>query len=744
MVGMTQSTAEGIADSLTPSSNGTVWGPPAPGQTWQEYEDEVNQFYGPSTEQQPSSQNSYYPQYSTVEYGSNNQYSMTVPSPVSKINKNKEQVEQNDVDRKLDSWGFLRDVGNATAEENGDITDFADNVQRNADYLQYLKDSGYIDDWDPDPLSDLKSKTRKAANALLIPTEIGDPDYQFIYDPDAGGIVDRSENTNRRSQAKTESIDEAYARRKNEGELMVKPLTSLIWDDFLVEDPDDPTRVRVNTQGSNDLDTLFRSITAAGVNAVPAAYNWISNLRRTAANNNGEYYYNRENGEKVPLDQVLGDEFDKYAESLKTRDIYIPRDLGDSNTVNYDDAVKIATLDSRSKNGEPSELDSFWTGLEEAIGDRSTLVDRAVAAGAKNNDDLNRFISDLISDYIPGRYENGEYHLDNSDFSAPVENFIYPFFNDVDPFVNSNGTNLTVDEVYDLLDGNNITNKNSGPFNIFATGDTIQNESGDYDLLNMLTNTAPNTLDMALGTSPFLLPFGLDKVFMGGMLAPALMSGVDPFSYDLESETFDNPGSMNAAEYAGLVADIAANTVGEKLLGLGGGKGPWLDRLTVQPIENALQKIAPNNTGWLANTVRKVAAQSPGEGFEEVLQDIPSIIANHSGANPEYETDKNGELVLDSNGNPKNLYDSEGKLIYDDSTNYFDRVSNITPDVLFDFGAGLWLTPWLSFLPTAKAYREQENFNNAINNLASEQWVNSDNYAEASKRYNQRYNMNID
>lgn len=556
---------------------------------------------------------------------------------------------------KEQEYSGLNYLNNLYENTGGDKTEFVKQAKKNDDYLEYLKQKQVVDED-----ASLYPEADSFMNSLRTFGVIDSEKHNgWDYDPNTGTLVNYPERQTSEQAAKTESLDEASERRSQEGETIVPSLSGL------EENPSDSTKVTYTWDNDNPAMNLFN----AGLEAGPAIYSYISNLRRNLADNNASYTYKTDDGD-IKLDDLVGYAFDDY---INNNGNYVFTDNKDDiadkdNKVGYSKYIYYAPSDPDAYLKDPDNYDD-WV----EIG----------SGGAE----------DGLDTVAPGSYDEAtKRYITNSGYSIPVDdegNLAVVSKVDIDStvdaddpsaiawsgtdnFTTDSGQTVTFDQVNDMLTNGNFENENSGFWNIATTEPNLYtDDEGNFDIGKMISNLPAATIDLFLGTAPFMAGTP-SSLLEGNMVANSALNGIDPFSYTI-GEGFDNPNSQDAEQRALAIADAAANTFGEHLAGIA-------SRGALKP----LTKFLPSTDELVSNPfladILKLQLSGGGEGFEEILQDIPALVESHWGANQ----------ATDEEGN--NVYDSEGNPVYDDNTSTEDRLNNLENEALSNAIPAWWLT----------------------------------------------------
>lgn len=212
---------------------------------------------------------------------------------------------------------------------------------------------------------------------------------------------------------------------------------------------------------------------------------------------------------------------------------------------------------------------------------------------------------------------------------------------------------------------------------------SIEGEDGGLDPIKFLQNFAPMAVDGGLSSIPFMLGPKVGGLMTVNNIAQA-MRGLDPYTYDAETGTYEAPQTMSKDQHKGHVGAVASETLFDSLFGLGKfGAG----KAVRSGIGRAIRDVFPETEKSVARAARKEAAK--------MARPMPARIARTAGeeawaeAVPEFfspldrgdyvgtyfadqKKDEAGNLVWDPAGNP----------VWDTETPIEGRVSNALTSII--------------------------------------------------------------
>lgn len=266
-----------------------------------------------------------------------------------------------------------------------------------------------------------------------------------------------------------------------------------------------------------------------------------------------------------------------------------------------------------------------------------------------------------------------------------------------------NGDTLSYDDVLNIMygegDGNDKPEFDFGPLNIGKPSRYIEKDSENGITPTSIVDTfIPGSIDMMLGSSPYLTPGMIPGWLIGAtnaMLEKDREVYPSSLRFDGTTQRLDNDMS-NIDRLSSIGANLLMPAT-EGLFGRFGGA------LFGKPIRKGLKKIE-NKVGrtsvqpWL-----EYAQPIVGEGFEEVLGNIPEEISNYgiSGAFANANVDDDGEKK----------YTESGYEDRNNATGFLDRFKNFwSPEQAGEaFDAGSLMAFELSPLDFARSVMESKH-----------------------------------
>lgn len=349
------------------------------------------------------------------------------------------------------------------------------------------------------------------------------------------------------------------------------------------------------------------------------------------------------------------------------------------------------------------------------------------------------------------------YYLDNEDDLANVS----LLYDEVDNDEDANAFYNVDPMQYTQYDGAQVTipytdvkklqnNANTQEFDVDYGPLNIAKPSGELSNLTdwKFEDWIPSLIDITAGSAPLFVPQTAWPMALSN--AGSAVSGLDANSYDPDTGTW-RMVSASTDENGNPVNDITADQYGlniglsalvpltEKFAGnLGAGRG-----LMGKPIDAAFRRYDINPmlkypTDWILGEGSEEAIAGAWEGLQQDGFD-------EAFGNQLYQTDENGEVKLDAQGEPVPLYDASGHLIKDTNTSLSDRVNNYLATIPENFVAGSLLGSSLGSLGLASdiannsgSYQEARNRKAEI---AAEQALGLPRFRSV-KRGNNEYTIN--
>lgn len=555
-------------------------------------------------------------------------------------------------------------------------------------------------------------KRYEASKPRSVVVVENEPDYS--WDDDAGMFVD---NRKKKTTEDPISYEEDLARRSAAGEDMMAPEKGAYIDAGDGRVYDGKT---VNEYGDNVLLSHFitgdfsKGHAAAGydeddiapvltdiVNGISGGVSTIEssirNLRMNNAEENADWRFRTSDGNLYDFDDmrdsVATDEFSEYfdnylasprgitrekPENARTTDRmysggswYAAMRDAEGNVV-YDEngdpkMVKVGTFDGTSDfddEGNPIVPGSF----DEETG--MWMLPSGVLVDARIDDDLNIF---------PNVTYNWDIETDDADkaiaWNEPYESFT------------TNGKReVPIADILEMVQGGADRENHNNSFhtavgieipdvlglNKTAEELSIQNEDGNIDPIKFAQNFAPMAVDGALSTVPFLNPYS-GAVVTGNNLMQA-SRGLDPYTFDSRTGTFEAPGTMSEDQYRGKVMSVASETMLDSLfglgkLGLGAGVSKGPRKLLPQTEERVARAAVRENKKMSRSMPRRAVGMAVEEGLTEVAPEFVTPLERGDYWNTYFASQKEddeGNLVWDEAGNP----------VYDTETPFGDRTVN--------------------------------------------------------------------
>lgn len=253
---------------------------------------------------------------------------------------------------------------------------------------------------------------------------------------------------------------------------------------------------------------------------------------------------------------------------------------------------------------------------------------------------------------------------------------------DIDPltYTQYDGTEISIpyDDVDRLLNNSetNEFNVDYGPLNIAKPAAELSDLT-EWNFADWI----PSMIDITAGSAPLFMPQTAWPMAISNAISAT--QGLDANSWDSDTGTWRRISDAVDPDKYGLNVLLSGLVpLTEKFAGnLGAGRG-----LLGKPIDAAFRKFDINPT--LKYPVDWILGEGSEEGIAGAWEELQQTGFDEAFGNDLYETDENGNVVLDKDGNPKILYDESGHQVKDVNTPLWDRIKNYISGVPENFVAG--------------------------------------------------------